>query len=168
MVPVTIKGWGLLEQTSSEGGGIQMNSTVSPTRSEYLTDVADLGVRDMTRSSFDPLRPSLGRRALRSLVMFCIGVGATLAWQSYGDAARAMIANLSPQLGWLAPQTAPIAQTAPEEPAPKTASSNLQQFALDFASVRQSVDQLASQLAASQRQMGSDIAKLQAAGFFFD
>jgi hypothetical protein len=56
----------------------------------------------------DPLptdRSSLGRRASRSLarflVMACIGVAATLAWQSYGGAAMQMIASSSPQLSWL-------------------------------------------------------------------
>jgi hypothetical protein len=129
----------------------------------------------MARSSLDPIiiRPSLGRRALRGLVrfliVFCIGVAATLAWQSYGDAARAMIASASPQLGWLAPQAAPVAQTAPvaqaapEAPAPAAAAlPDLQPLALGLASVRQSVDQLAAQLADGQRQMGGDIAKLQA------
>jgi hypothetical protein len=42
------------------------------------------------------------------------------------------------------------------------ASPELQQLALGFAAVRQSVDLLTTQLAASQEQMGSGIAKLQA------
>src|SRR6267143_5353669 len=46
------------------------------------------------------------------LVPFCIGVAATLTFQSYSHAARQIIANWSPQLGWLAPQ-APVAQTIP-------------------------------------------------------
>ena len=47
-----------------------------------------------TRPSRDAIiqRPSLGRRASRGLarflIIFCTGVAATLAWQSYGDAAR--------------------------------------------------------------------------------
>ena len=118
----------------------------------------------------DPDRPSLGRRASRALarflIIFSIGGGATLAWQSYGDAARAMLANSSQQLGWLAPVTAPLAQTTPDVVAPParetTASPDLQQFAASLASVRQSVDQLAAQLAAGQRQVADDIAKLQA------
>ena len=69
-------------------------------------------------------RPSLGKRASRTLarflITFCIGVAATLAWQSYGDAARQMIANSYPPLGWLAPQSAPVAQTAPNMVAPRT------------------------------------------------
>jgi hypothetical protein len=71
-----------------------------------------------------------------------------------------MIANSSPQLGWLAPQTV---STAPDVVAPAgTASSDLQQLALGLAAVRESVDQLTAQLEAGQRQMGGDIAKLQA------
>ena len=71
-----------------------------------------------------------------------------------------MIANSSPQLGWLAPQTAPV---VPIAPAPAgAASSDVQQLAFGLAAVRQSVDQLTAQLAAGQGQMGGDIAKLQA------
>ena len=105
-------------------------------------------------------RTSLGKRALRTLarilITFCIGVAATLAWQSYGDAARQMIANSYPQLGWLAPQGAPIAQTAPNmvAPAAPTALSSelpqLKAMAANLAAVRQSVDQLGAQLAASR------------------
>jgi hypothetical protein len=113
--------------------------------------------------------PSLGGRAWRGLarflILFSIGIGATLAWQSYGDAARAMLANSSPQLGWLAPQTAPLAQTTPSmvvAPAADTASSDLQQLMVAVASMRQSVDQLAAQLAAGQQQVADNIAKLHA------
>jgi len=115
---------------------------------------------------------SLGKRASRTLarflITFCIGVAATLAWQSYGDAAREMIANLSPQLGWLAPQAAPLAQTAPNMVAPAAPAAlspelQLNAMAVSLAAVRQSVDHLAAQLAAGQQQMAGDIAKLQAA-----
>ena len=36
----------------------------------------------------------------RYLVAICIGVAATLAWQSYGEAAKQMIATKAPELGW--------------------------------------------------------------------
>jgi hypothetical protein len=111
-------------------------------------------------------QPSLDNRASRGLarflIIFCTGVAATLVWQSYGDAAREMIANSSPQLGWLAPRT--IAQTAPEiiaPAAPATPSPDVQQFkamSLGLAAVRQSVEQLA----AAQQQTTDEIAKLQA------
>jgi hypothetical protein len=121
----------------------------------------------------DVVQPSPAKRALRGLarfvVVFCLGVGTTLAWQLYGDTARATIANSSPQLAWLAPQSAPVAQiapvaqTAPEAVAPTAAASpELQQLTVGLTSVRQSIDQLEAQLAADQQQMAGGIAKLQA------
>ena len=77
-----------------------------------------------------------------------------------------MIANSSPQLSWLAPQAA-VAQTAPDTIAPTTSSPDPQELkamSADLAAVRQKVDLLAAQLAASQQQMARDFAtKLQAA-----
>jgi hypothetical protein len=130
----------------------------------------DLGLR---RDQFSSKRPSLGRRASRAvvrfLITFCLGVAAAFAWQSYGDAAKEMIASSSPQLGWLAPQAAPIAQTDSDivaPAAPATPTPDLQQLkamSLDLAAVRQNVEQLAAQFAAGQQQMAGDIATLQAA-----
>ncbi len=133
-------------------------------------------------------RPSLGRRAVRTFARFLlvagIGVAATLAWQSYSEAAKQMIASWAPQLGWSSsltltnpspdPEVAakqpspsaveatadaapapPLAQTATAGPSPELA----QQLARDLATVRQGVDQLT----VSQEQMARDIAKLQAA-----
>jgi hypothetical protein len=137
--------------------------------------VAGPTVNATTRPSLDAIikRPSPGRRASRGLarflVVFCSGVAATLAWQLYGDTARAMIANSSPPLGWLAPQSAPVAriapvaQIAPEAVAPTAAASpELQQLTVGLASVHQSIDLLEAQLAADQQQMAGGIAKLQA------
>src|SRR5215468_840779 len=113
-----------------------MASTLSSTQSEFPED----------RWSTEPpiqarIRPtdrrieqlSLGKRAARgfarSLIIFCIGVVATFVWQSYGDAARKMIANSFPQLRWLAPQ--PAARTAPDMVAPTvtaTPSPDVQQL----------------------------------------
>jgi hypothetical protein len=93
-------------------------------------------------------------------MIFCMGVAATLVWQSYGDAAREMFASSYPQLGWLAPQSA-LAETAPEmtlptAPATTSDSAEIKSILVNLAAVREGVDQLA----ASQRQMASDIAKL--------
>ena len=149
-------------------GGAPMDSTFRPTQSEFPTHprAARPTVGAIKPSSLDGaiMRPSLARRVLRRLarflIVFCVGVGTILAWQSYGDAARAMIANSSPQLGWLAPQTAPV---VPIAPAPAgAASSDVQQLAFGLAAVRQSVDLLTAQLAAGEGQVGADIAKLQA------
>jgi outer membrane murein-binding lipoprotein Lpp len=53
-------------------------------------------------------RPSHTRRAsralLRYLVAILIGVAGTLAWQSYGEAAKQLVAVNAPQLGW-SPET---------------------------------------------------------------
>ena len=91
----------------------------------------------------------------RYLVAILIGVAATLAWQSYGDAAKQLIATNAPELGW-----SPEAKVVPKAP---TAASldpeNVQQMARDLATLRQTVEQLA----ASQDQMAREIAKLEVA-----
>ena len=109
--------------------------------------VARSTVDATTKPSLDAIikRPSLGRRASRGLarflVVFCLGVGTTLAWQLYGDAARAMIANSSLQLGWLAPKTTRVVRTVPEVATPAAAASpDLQQITVGLASVHQSID----------------------------
>jgi hypothetical protein len=146
-----------------------MNARFTPTQVEFPTHQrAPSPTADAIEPSFhDPAvtRPSLGRRVLRRLarllVIFCVGVCSTLAWQSYGDAARGMIAKSSPQLGWLAPQPAPVVPTTSEAAAPASAAlPELQQLAFGLAALRQSVDLLTTQLAAGQQQMAGDIAKL--------
>jgi hypothetical protein len=133
----------------------------------------------------------------RFLLAICIGVAATLAWQSYGEATKQIIATRAPELGWSpetkqmiagwvqqlgwtkpsagpentavrpsaleTPQAAMVAQTTPENVAPKapTAPSldpaQVQQMARDLAALRQNVDQLI----ASQNQMARQMARLQ-------
>ena len=148
-----------------------MNSRFIPTQVEIPTHLrAAIPAADAIGPTFhDPavIGPSLGRRVLRRLarllVIFSVGVCSTLAWQSYGDAARGMIAKSSPQLGWLAPQAAPVVPTISEAAAPASAASTeLQQLAFGLAALRQSVDLLKTQLTAGQQQMGDDIAKLRA------
>jgi hypothetical protein len=115
------------------------------------------GEREPFPDEFDP--PQNGERRLpgrqvsaalvRFLIVFSIGVAATLTWQSYGNAARRMVAGLFPELGWLAPRTAPAAPPAP------FASASPDQLAVlshSLTVVRQSVDKLAA-----------DITRLQAA-----
>jgi hypothetical protein len=115
---------------------------------------------------------SLVKRALlalvRFLITFCIGVAATLAWQSYGDAAREMIANSYPQLGWLTPQAEPVAQNAPDVialAAPATPSPDQQQSnvtSLDLDAVRQSVDQIVNNMATNQEQITRSVDRIAA------
>ena len=102
------------------------------------------------------------------LIMFCIGVDATLGWQSYGDAAREMIASSYPQLGWLAPQSAPGAQNAPDMIAPAAPAApprdqqQLNAMSLDLDAVRQSVDRIATSIAASQEQITRSVDRIAA------
>ena len=111
----------------------------------------------------DPIasdRPSIGRRIFRTLTRFfiavLIGIGATLAWQSHGDAARDMVVAQAPLLGWLlsvsTTKSPAMAATAPDP------AQQLEPLASNFDVVRRSVEQLA----AKQEQMAQNIATLQA------
>jgi len=125
-------------------------------------------------------RLKLGKRIPLALaaITFCIGVAATLAWQSRDDGARKAIASAFPQLGWLTPQAAPMAQSTPDIVAPaasEASSPDRQQLtatSLDLDAVRQSVDQIVAgqeqmtrrveQIAASQEQMARTVGQLTA------
>src|SRR6267142_2258993 len=104
-------------------------------------------------------RPSIGRRMLRSLTRFyiaaLIGVGATLGWQSYGDAAREMLVARAPTLAWLLSVSATKSPVAANSPNPVLL---LEPLALNLDAVRRSVEQLS----AKQEQMAQNIAALQA------
>ena len=129
--------------------------------------------------------PSFGRRALRRVSRFlltvCIGVAATLAWQSYGDAARQIVADWASQRGWSSwlslvglpseldvarrqvtpptPVQVPIAEpTRPETIAAAAPSApQLEAMAQDSAAIRQKLEQLA----VGQEQLAQDMVKLQ-------
>jgi hypothetical protein len=159
-----------------EKGETPMSSTLSPTKSEFsaarwATEAPVDAIPRLPNAKNGKLprkQPSFGKRFSRGLVRFLltfgIGVGATLAWQSYGDAARDRIANSSEQLAWLAPQPAQAAPrtTAAAAPVAPPDLEQLKAMSLGLAVVRQSVDQLAAQVAAGQEQMTRDITKLQA------
>jgi hypothetical protein len=120
----------------------------------------------------------LGKRILLVLaaITLCVGVAATSVWQSRGDAARKTIASAFSRLGWLAPQVAPVAQSALDifgsaaSAAPSPDQQQLTPPSLDLDAVRQSVDQIAAgqeqmtrsveQIAASQEQMARMIGRL--------
>ncbi len=150
-----------------------MNSKLSHSRSDASTSLwgteplMDETSRwaDSKNDNLPSIRPSRRKRAPRALARFlftfCIGVAATLAWQSYGDTAREMIANSSPQLSWLAPQSASV-QTPPNmvaSAAPSPDQQQLKAMLLGIGAMRQSVDQFA----AAQDQMTNEITKLRAA-----
>jgi len=108
------------------------------------------------KAPFASNRPSTIRQISRALgrfsVVFLIGVGATLAWQSYGGE---MVRAWAPSLGWLLPAS-PSAEL----------QAQLKPVALDRAIMKRSVEQLAGnqdQLARKQDQMAQAFATLQAA-----
>ena len=100
------------------------------------------------RSLLGKLRPFA---AARFLLIFFIGVAATLAWQSYGGAAKETIARWSPRLGWLAPQPAPVA--SPDQ---------LRAVSRGLAVARQSVDKLAADITKLQTSMQETLDKTSA------
>jgi hypothetical protein len=150
-----------------------MSSTLSPTQSDSagllpakpLVEATTLRLADVGNDLLLSKRSSTAPRAFgRVLITFCLGVGATLAWQSHRDAAREMIASSFPQLRWLAPQTA-LDTIAAAAPSPD--HQQLEAMSLDLAAVRQSVDQHTAvrqsvdQIAVGQAQMTREITKLQ-------
>jgi len=124
---------------------------------------------DGSQSEQPSLRKRASRAITRFLITFCIGVATTLAWQSYGDAAREMIANTYPQLGWLVPQAEPVAQNPPETielvapVAPSFDQQQLSAMSLDLDAVRQSIDRIAASIAAIQDRSADRIATEQIA-----
>src|SRR5258705_10040256 len=104
--------------------------------------------RDPPAKPVTRVRSSLGKLVpfafVRFLMIFFIGVVATLACQSYGRAAREAIAS------WLARQAGPVAQAAPT-PFAGASPDQLVAMSRSLAALRESVDKLAA-----------DITKLQA------
>ena len=137
-----------------------MTSTTAHEFSEHQWPIepsadARMRVAELQKPSF---KKRAARYLTRFLIIFGMGVATTLAWQSRGDEIRAMIANSSPQLGWLAPQAA-LAGTAPEA-APigsATASPESQQLevmSISLVAMQQSIDQL-TPLVSSKRRVRS-------------
>ena len=113
-------------------------------------------------------RPSIGARILRSLARFfatvLLGIGLTLAWQTYGEQAKEFATILAPSLAWVLP--AENVKTAPEVAASSNLMQEMKLIAVDVAIMRRNLGQLAAsqeQFAAKQDQMSRDIASLQEA-----
>ena len=104
-------------------------------------------------------RPSIGRRIFGTLSRFSIavliGVGATLGWQSYGDAAKEILAARAPALAWA------LSVSTKSPVAAATSTDPMQQLA-PLASNLYAVQRSVEQLAAKQEQMAQNIAALQA------
>jgi hypothetical protein len=121
----------------------------------------------------------------RYLVAICMGVAAALLWQSYGEAAKRMIATKTLEFGWspetkqmiaswVKPARPDAAANAASNPKMPAASSpdpqQLQQIEAHIAAVQQAVERqlgdvrvTVQRLAASQDQIARQITELQAA-----
>jgi len=122
---------------------MQMNTEQSPTPPDFVSasllgkPSADApAVRPANRKNDRPPAKSsrLGKLPLafaRHLIVLLVGVGATLAWQTYGDAARHMIASTVFSSDQRQPNT----------------------MALDLEAMRQSIDGLATSIATHQEQV---------------
>jgi hypothetical protein len=160
--PLVDKEWLTAEETSAGGRARDLDA-----RSDQR-----IGIRPKKPSIHSPHssslkddqvasgRPTIGRRIFRTLTRFFIavlfGVGATLAWQSHGDAAREMVVARVPTLAWLLSVSAtkpPVVAATPPDP-----MQQLEPLASNLDVVRRSVEQLA----AKQEQMAQNIAALQA------
>jgi hypothetical protein len=135
------------------------------------------------REGRKPVRPPEKRRRSRGfarfLVAICLGIAGTLAWQSYGEAAKNIIATKAPELGWSpetkqmiassiqwlgwtktspGPETTAAATVAPKAPtAPSLDSTQIQQMMQSLAALQATV----AQLAASQDQVAREMDKLE-------
>jgi hypothetical protein len=83
-----------------------------------------------------------------------------LTWQSYGDAAREMIANSSPQLGWLAPR-APVAQTIPNT-IEQIVTRIVDRIVTNIVATQEPIARAVDELTAGQEQLTREIVKLEA------
>jgi hypothetical protein len=111
-------------------------------------------------------RPSIANRIIRSVSRFfaavLIGVGLTLAWQSYPEQVNEVVTSWAPPLAWLLP--APSPKTSAEAAVSSELAQQIKLIAVDLAIVRRNIGQLAAnqdQFAAKQEQMNQNIAMLQ-------
>jgi len=106
--------------------------------------------------------PRMVRLVSRFLAAVLIGVGLTLAGQSYGEQLNDMIMGWAPSLAWLLPAQSP--KKTAEDAVSSDVAQQIKLIAVDLASVRRNMGQLAAnqdQFAAKQEQMNQSIATLQ-------
>ena len=108
-------------------------------------------------------KPSVANRMVRLVSRFLaavlIGVGLTLAGQSYGEQLNDMIMGWAPSLAWLLPAQSP--KKTAEGAVSSDVAQQIKLIAVDLASVRRNMGQLAAnqdQFAAKQEQMNQSIA----------
>jgi hypothetical protein len=119
------------------------NPLAADATDEAAPPAAAPGLLTRIRGWFDKI---ISAAALRTVLAFVVGVAVTLAWQSYGNAARTTIAGWSPRLAWLAPAST----------AAGASHDQVKATALALTSVRQSVDKLATEVGKLEAQSSSN------------
>jgi hypothetical protein len=169
----------------------RFKSFVRLTRNVPMMSLSQLPADSQITDRSSRRRPA-SRRFRRYLVAICVGVAGTLAWQSYGEATKQIIAKGAPELGW-SPEAKQMIATSiqwlgwtkppagPENIAPPETVANIskqpatpslqqvQEIHADIAALRQTLErelahmrETVMQLAASQELIGREIADLQA------
>src|SRR5258708_29266781 len=110
-----------------------------------LSSHDDALVHQFRRKGGMLMNPSPIFAFVRFMMIFFIGVAAAVAWQSYGAAAREVIASWSPHLACLAPAAAPAG----------TSAERLKATALPLAAARQHFDKLTAEISNPQAQANS-------------
>jgi methyl-accepting chemotaxis protein len=111
----------------------------------------------LKNDSYPNERSSVGKRDLtpltRFLMIFCIGVSATLAW----------LASSQQQPSGLTSQAEPVSQNAPDVSSRTSSSPDQQQpnaILLDFDAVRQSIDRIAASVTSNQGRMTNSVDRM--------
>jgi hypothetical protein len=174
------------ERVSAQVEAMQRELAGLISSDEKLNQELRVDPEDLMRVDPEDLKPVRQREKRRRsrgfarfLVAICLGIAGTLAWQSYGEATKRIIATRAPELGWSPGAKQMIASsiewlgwtkspslenTAPQTVAPKGTAPSLdpaqvQQMAQNLAELREMVQQLT----AGQDQTTREIAKLESA-----
>jgi hypothetical protein len=107
-------------------------------------------------------RKRTSRSRVRFLGIFFLGAMAILAWQSYGHAARDIVAGVFPQLRWLAP----AADADPTSVRIEQITHNVDRIASDIAASHEQITHSIDNLAAGQDHMTLEIIRLRALSQF--
>ncbi len=149
-----------------------MGSVPSPKHYEILSPVKRSAATHAFRMVggeeewFTSAQASQRERTSRSrlmMTMFVLGAVVTLAWQSYSHAAREIIAGLSPQLRWLAPQ-AVVVDTDSDKI--EHITHNVDRIASDLAASHEQITRSIDNLAAGQQHTMLEIIRLRALSQF--
>jgi hypothetical protein len=132
-------------------------------------------ISDRVRATESRIKRRSSRGFARYLVAICVGVAGTLAWQSYGEAIKQMMAISAPELGWSPEAKQMIASwvqqlgwtkppTGPENTAVQLSVPKMQQAASPSQAGSETISNATSAPSLDQqqlRQMEADIVAVQ-------